>query len=122
MSERECQQLLDAGGDDRQADPKTAEKPTAESGLAGTYLRNIEGSLEKQDQHFERLASKMEAQNALLQVIAEHLVSIDDHVQGNANLLWRIEAALVVQRRRLDALEKSIAATVLPPESPGGPR
>ncbi|MDE2793713.1 MAG: hypothetical protein OXL34_02745 [Gemmatimonadota bacterium] len=93
----------------------------AESSIADTCLNNIQGILEGQDQHFERLAGKLDAQNAVLQVIAERLASIDEHIQGNANLLWRIEAALVVQRRRLDALEKSIAAAVSSPESPGGP-
>ena len=93
----------------------------AESSLADTSLKNIEGILEGQDQRFERLADTLDAQNSVLQVIAERLASIDEHIQGNANLLWRIEAALVVQRRRLDALEKSIAAAVPSPESPGGP-
>ena len=92
----------------------------AESSLADTCLNNIQGILEGQDQRFERLADTLDAQNSVLQVIAERLASIDEHIQGNANLLWRIEAALVVQRRRLDALEKSIAAAAASPESPGG--
>ncbi len=89
----------------------------AESSLADTYLKNIEGILERQDQHLEHLAAKLDTQNSLLQVIAERLATIDEHIQGNANLLWRIEAALVIQRRRLDALEKIIAVAVSPPES-----
>ncbi len=93
----------------------------AESSLADTYLKNIERTLEGQNQRFDRLASKLDAENSLLQVIAERLASIDEHIQGNANLLRRIEAALVVQRRRLDALEKSITAAVPSPESPDGP-
>lgn len=86
-----------------------------------SYPTNIEGLLEKQDQRLERLGGRLDAQTALLQIIAERLASIDEHIQGNANLLWRIEAALVVQRRRLDALDKSIAATFPSPESSGGP-
>ena len=93
----------------------------AESSLAHTCLKNIEAILEGQDHRFERLAGKLDAQHSVLRVVAERLASIDEHIQGNANLLWRIEAALVVQRRRLDALEKSIAATVSPPEPSGGP-
>lgn len=89
----------------------------AKSSLADTYLKNIEGILKGQDRRFERLAGKLDAENSVLQVIAERLASIDEHIQGNANLLWRIEAALVVQRRRLEALEKSIAAALPPPES-----
>jgi len=93
----------------------------AESSLANTYLKSIEEILEGQDRRFEHLSGKLDAQNSVLEIIAERLASIDEHIQGNANLLWRIEAALVVQRRRLNALEKSIAAAVSPPESPGGP-
>ena len=92
-----------------------------ESSLGDTYLKNIEGILTRQDRRFERVADTLDAQNSVLEVIAERLASIDEHIQGNANLLWRIEAALVVQRRRLDALERSIAAAVSSPESPGGP-
>ena len=92
-----------------------------ESSLGDTYLKNIEGLLTRQDKRFERVADTLDAQNSVLEVIAERLASIDEHIQGNANLLWRIEAALVVQRRRLDALERSIAAAVSSPESPGGP-
>lgn len=88
----------------------------AESSLADTRLKNIEGILEGQNQRFERLAGKLYAQNSQLQIIAERLARIDEHIQGNANLLWRIEAALVVQRRRQDTLEKSIGAAVSPPE------
>jgi len=93
----------------------------AESSIADTCLNNIQGILQGQDQRFERLADTLDARNAVLQVIAERLASIDEHIQGNANLLWRIEAALVVQRQRLNALEKSIAAAVSSPESSGGP-
>ena len=91
-----------------------------ESSLGDTYLKNIEGILTRQDKRFERVADTLDAQNSVLEVIAERLASIDEHIQGNANLLWRIEAALVVQRRRLDALEKRIAAAVSSPEAPGG--
>ena len=92
----------------------------ADTSSADTYQKNIQGIVEAQDQCFERLAGKLDAQNAVLQVIADRLASIDEHIQGNANLLWRIEAALVIQRRRLDALEKSVAGAVSLPESKGG--
>ena len=93
---------------------------TMDCSLAHTDLKDIERILVGQNQRFERLAGKLDAQNSLLRIIAERLASIDEHIQGNASLLWRIEAALVVQRQRLDALEKSIASASLP-KPPGGP-
>lgn len=110
------------GGEGRQAATEVAKEPMAESSLANTYLKSIEEILEGQDRRFEHLSSKLDAQNSVLEIIAERLASIDEHIQGNANLLWRIEAALVVQRRRLDAIERGVAASAAPPESAGQPR
>ena len=45
------------------------------------------------------------------ELIAERPASIGEYIQGGANLLWRIEAALVIERRRVDAVEKIPAAT-----------
>jgi len=93
----------------------------AQQHIADTGLKNIQEILQGHAQHFERLADTLVSRNAVIPVIAERIASIDEHVQGKANLLWRIEASLVVQRQRLNALEKSIAAAVSSPESSGGP-
>ena len=98
--------IFPEGGEGRRAETATAEGPMAESSLVDTCRKDIEAILEGQDDRFERLAGKLDAQNWILKTIAERLESIDEHIQGNANLLWRIEAALVVQRRRLDAIER----------------